>query len=511
MVIDDMSKMVDHQEEIPDIADSSSYKSHKMGQEKQAIISDHRLSIKEQFTLFLGIFYCFLTTGVVMGFVALESVLVQEGVYASLCPTSIPNTNIDSVGPIEACKDQTLRLELMYTLASSALNLSCLLSGIFLDRFGMRWSILIGACFMAVGSILFACGSPSFDSYIPGYVLIGFGGMPISLGHLRMAEMLPKHGGLFISAISNAFDAAAFIFFVFKLVYDRWKLSIRVLFLIYANIPATLILFAFFMVPKEKDIKTRAGSAFMSPSPVHAISSSSSSSISLIARRNANFKTQLLDIRFLIMVVTMSLTLLRQEFYISSYPARMRLLADNNASALNLAILLFSILFPIAAIICTPAIGLLLDRFSLPWCFLVANLFGLAFDITATFPYMWAQYVASVFLAIWRASIYSFVTAYYMHHFGYRHFGKLYGITFFTAAIINFTQYGLNHVVQNDLHGNIFIIDYALITVGVLTILHSLLVFYWHRRREPISTMAESTIVLLAPTGKEGQSDIAVR
>jgi MFS family permease len=482
MVINDMCKMVDHQEDSHDMADSFSFKARKTNQEKSTFSRDG-LSIKEQIMVFLGILYCFLTTGVVTGFVALESVLVQEGVYANLCPSPIPNNEVNLSGPLETCKDQMLRLELMYTLASSALNLSCLLSGIFLDRFGMRWSIFAGACFMAVGSILFACGSPSFDSYIPGYVFIGFGGMPILLGHLRMAEMLSKHGGLFISAVSNAFDAAAFIFFLFKLAYDRWKPSIRVLFLIYANIPATLILFAFFMVPKEESIKHHAGPSSRSSSSVYAVSLPSSSSTSSIAQHHPNFKTQLLDIRLLVMVATMSFTVLRQEFYISSYPARMRLLAGDDVSALNLAILLFSILFPIAAIICTPVIGLLLDRLPLPWCFLVANLLGLVFDVMATLSFMWAQYVASTFLSMWRASIYSFVTAYYMYHFGYRHFGKLYGITFFTAAIVNLAQYGLNHAVQKSLQGNIFIIDYALITVGFLAILHSLLVFYWDRRR----------------------------
>lgn len=318
---------------------------------------------------------------------------------------------------------------------------------------------------MTVGSILFAFGSPSFDSYIAGYTLIGFGGMSILMAHLRMAEILSKYSGLFISVVSNAFDAAAFVFFIFKLVYDRWQPSIRVLFLAYASVPISLIIFSYLVVPKESEITNRR--------QTHAC-----------LEIQTNFKRQFFNLQFWSMILTISLAVLRQEFYISSYPARIRRLSDDRKSVMNLAVLLFAILFPAAAIVFAPIIGIGLDRLPLEWCFLLANIVGLLFDVLATFPVIWMQYIAPFFLSLWRASTYSFVSTYYMDLFGYRHFGKLYGITFFIAALVNLSQYGLNYAVQKHLQGNIFIIDYALLSVGLLAMVHSSVLFYWRRQQE---------------------------
>jgi MFS family permease len=426
-----------------------------------------KLSLKDKISIFTGILYCVLTTGIITGFIPLESMLVSEGVYHNLCPSSegesLPKT----------CEDQVLRLELMYALAGSALNASCLLSGLFLDRFGMRWTIFVGGCLMTLGSILFALGSPSFDSYIPGYMLIGFGGMSVQMSYFRMAEMLKKHGGLFISAVSNAFYMSAFVFFVFKLIYDRWGLSVLTLFMVYAIIPAIVTISSFFLVPKESEIKDRR--------PTHA---------SLIIR--TSFRRQIIDKRFLTMVGVISLVLLRQEFYISSYPSRIRWLSKNDESTVNLATLLFSVLFPGLSIVYTPIIGVILDRLALIWCFLMASFVGLLFDIFAMIPVLWAQYVASVCLSLWHALTYSFLPAYYMDCFGYRHFGKLFGITFFTAAIVNLTQYGFNYVIQKSLQGNIFIIDYALISIGIITLVYCAILFYW-RRQEAIKSPQDAS------------------
>ena len=74
-----------------------------------------------------------LFSGVVFGFPALQLMLKQEGQFAELCDfpkDASPQTIADG------CSEQTLKLSLMFTVASFLVNGISLPSGIFLDRWG---------------------------------------------------------------------------------------------------------------------------------------------------------------------------------------------------------------------------------------------------------------------------------------------------------------------------------------------------------------------------------------
>ena len=76
-----------------------------------------------------------LFSGVVFGFPALQLMLKQEGQFAELCDfpkDASPQTIADG------CSEQTLKLSLMFTVASFLVNGISLPSGIFLDRWGVR-------------------------------------------------------------------------------------------------------------------------------------------------------------------------------------------------------------------------------------------------------------------------------------------------------------------------------------------------------------------------------------
>jgi hypothetical protein len=84
-------------------------------------------------------FYTFCVALTVVGYQALLPVLVNEGVYGSLCNSNATQTTAAKVdAPVEACLEQRLSLDLMFTLATSALNMIGLLVGLVMVRFGSR-------------------------------------------------------------------------------------------------------------------------------------------------------------------------------------------------------------------------------------------------------------------------------------------------------------------------------------------------------------------------------------
>lgn len=79
-----------------------------------------------------------------------------------------------------ACDKQRLRLNLMLTVAVTILNLVCFPLGVLVDKTGPRWVGLGGSFLTILGSLVFAfSNSRKLDLYIPGYAMIGVGGVGI--------------------------------------------------------------------------------------------------------------------------------------------------------------------------------------------------------------------------------------------------------------------------------------------------------------------------------------------
>ena len=143
----------------------------------------------------LGVFFSFTMAGVIFGYAPLKAALIGEGVYRERCVVGgdLPNnktriqnggnppqmnietkSTIDFTGdctgdrdetadPIhngddnpEACAEQTLRLDWMFTVATTATNAAALPIGLVLDRWGPKISCAIGAVLFLLGGTGFA-------------------------------------------------------------------------------------------------------------------------------------------------------------------------------------------------------------------------------------------------------------------------------------------------------------------------------------------------------------------
>ncbi|OJJ51728.1 hypothetical protein ASPZODRAFT_127852 [Penicilliopsis zonata CBS 506.65] len=196
--------------------------------------------------VFIAVVYCFLAAGVVFGFAAIKPVLIREGVYRHLCSQEELDT-----GAL-VCYGQEIRLNLMFTIAAVATNVSALPVGTILDTYGPRVCGIIGSVCLALGAVLFGFAAQlPFDGYIPGYLFLSLGGPFVFISSFHLSNTFPARSGLILSMLTGAFDASSALFLVFRLVNEKTggAFSTTKLFSIYLTVPLFILFVQLSVMP----------------------------------------------------------------------------------------------------------------------------------------------------------------------------------------------------------------------------------------------------------------------
>lgn len=168
---------------------------------------------------------CVLASGIVCGFAALKPVLIAEGVYSSLCPPDWqpPPWEKESTIP---CAEQDMRLNLFFITASVTLNVSTVLAGYVLDHYGRRACYLLSSLILFLGggcmtaAFYFDRELAYFDGYITGNLLLGLGGTFLFVSSYQLSNAFPRNAGLVVALVTGAFDASAAVFLFYRLAYE---------------------------------------------------------------------------------------------------------------------------------------------------------------------------------------------------------------------------------------------------------------------------------------------------
>jgi MFS family permease len=145
-------------------------------------------------------------------------------------------------------------LNLTFTVASVTTNVSALLVGALLDRYGPRVCGYTGSLFLFVGALLMAFGELlPFDAYMLGHFLLAMGGTFIFVPSFHLSNAFPKLQGLVLAFITGAFDASAAVFLLFRIVYDSTSGSfgVREFFLLYLVVPILILASQLFVMPSQ--------------------------------------------------------------------------------------------------------------------------------------------------------------------------------------------------------------------------------------------------------------------
>ncbi|KAL2841698.1 major facilitator superfamily domain-containing protein [Aspergillus pseudoustus] len=198
-------------------------------------------TIKRVSQVVVAVVYCFFAAGVVFGFAAIKPVFISEGVYGDSCS-----------GGESACYGQELRLNLMFTIAAVATNVSALPVGTILDTYGPRVCGIIGSGCLFLGALLLALANRlPFDAYVLGYLLLALGGPFIFISSFQLSNTFPTRSGLILSSLTGAFDASSALFLIFRIVYDKThgSFSSQKFFSVYLVIPLLILIAQITIMP----------------------------------------------------------------------------------------------------------------------------------------------------------------------------------------------------------------------------------------------------------------------
>lgn len=158
-----------------------------------------------------------------------------------------------------------MRLNLFFITASITLNVSTVLAGYVLDNHGRRACYLLSALILFLGGTCMAAAFQfgeqlaGFDGYITGNLLLGLGGTFLFVSSYQLSNAFPRHSGLVVALVTGAFDASAAVFLFYRLAYQAsgGDFHPAAFFLLFALFIPSLILVAEFALMSDRAYTTR--------------------------------------------------------------------------------------------------------------------------------------------------------------------------------------------------------------------------------------------------------------
>ena len=397
--------------------------------------------------------YCLFAAGVVFGFAAIKPVLLEEGVYRNQC------TQQELDDDVLVCYGQELRLNLMFTVAAVSTNVVALPVGTILDRYGPRVSGILGAIFIALGSVLFAFAADlPFGAYIPGYLLLALGGPFIFISSFQLSNTFPQYSGLILALLTGAFDTSSAVFLAFRLIYQGTDgaFSPKKFFLIYLIVPAYIFVVQIFFMPSTS-YKTVGELTQTVESTVNDVIHDSDDEIEdermvqqlrdarrihrdsivsqiteLLGTKDATAQTkeevkkknisgvwgalhgksaseQIRTPWFILITLFTVLQMLRINYFVATIRSQYTYLFHSAAKAEEINNF-FDIALPVGGVLSVPFIGLLLDNTSTTFCMAMLVTIATSIGVLGIIPEAWAAYANICLFVVYRPLYYTAVS-----------------------------------------------------------------------------------------------------
>ncbi|SMR56986.1 unnamed protein product [Zymoseptoria tritici ST99CH_1E4] len=462
---------------------------------------------------------CWVASGIVFGFAALKPVLVDQGVYRELC------TKEELEQGVEVCYEQDLRLNLFFAIASTTCNISALVVGTILDRYGPRVANIIGCISMALGAFLMAVAFtiPAFDGYIAGNVFLSLGGTFIFVPSFQIANAFPKYSGTIVAMVTGAFDASAAVFLFFRLAYESSGGSFgpEKFFYGYIAVPTAILIAQVFLMSADSyktviQLEEKIEKQMDATQDVHDSDDELSdnevrrlrehrrehreSKIAQIDKllgdaeeRNVRIekqeerllasgvwgalhgksaKEQMLSPWFILITLLTVLQMLRMNFFIATIRSQYEYMLGSEQLARRINSF-FDAALPIGGVVATPFIGLLLDHVSTAMMLAILVAMTTAVGVLGSLPFLWAAYGNVLLFVLLRPLYYSAMSDYAAKVFGFATFGRVYGAIICLSGVVNLSQPlldALNHEYfqENPIPINVALASLGLVVGGIL-------------------------------------------
>lgn len=462
-----------------------------------------------------AIIWCLLVAGPSFGFAALKPVLVSEGVYRELC------TEKEIEDGILVCEEQDIRLNLMFTIAAVLTNVTAIVVGPTLDKFGPRVCGIIGALLILAACSVLRSASELvlFDGYIVGYTLLALGGPFTFISSFQLSNTFPSSSGFILALLTGAFDASSAVFLCYRLAYEKSQGTFHLsdFFTYFLAVPVFILVVQIFIMPHESyssmnDLQMEAmeveegeiasGASTVVDESTGLLANTSEGTyteethahvpkiaIPMNEAELYNATTaqkmaqacgvwgvlhgvpvleQLKTPWFYLMAAFTTIQMLRINYFVATIFSQYVYLLGSIEIAETLNHF-FDIALPVGGILAIPIIGIVLDNLStfnvlsiLLTVTTAIGLFGIIPNSTT------AAYLHMSFLVIYRPFYYTTVSDYAAKVFGFETFGTVYGVIISISGVFNLLQASLDKATHQVFNGNPIPVNVLLLSVTVL-------------------------------------------
>ncbi|GJP72903.1 hypothetical protein CLOP_g3674 [Closterium sp. NIES-67] len=300
---------------------------------------------------------------------------------------------------------------------------------------------------------------------------------------INFCVLVPRLSSAIISAQAGAFEASALVLFLLGLAVARLRLPLAALSLAYCLVPLALAALAAATFPNRpfgaarisaaqhgSDEGADGGGAAAATTAGGAGEEGAAAGIPPPPDIfNSTLKLQLRSALFWVHLAVSAYLVLRSNFFIAAVNAHIQHtvlllmgippatpateLPSDATAQIARYIDIFNIVLAAGGVLAVPLAGWSMERPGLPFSFGVTTLLCAlcsAVQMAASVVPLPVQLVAFVAFAIARAFIYSTMAAYVGSLFGFRNFGRLYGINRLGGAFLTVLQYPLMSVCESS-------------------------------------------------------------
>lgn len=442
----------------------------------------------------VGVVTCVTATGVMFGFAALKTVLVNEGVYHNLCTADEQDKGI------MLCYLQDQKLNLIFIIASVTANMGALVVGAVLDRYGPKVCGYISAVLLVPGALCMAFNDRlPLDMLLPGSFLLSMGGTFSFVPSFHLSNTFPRFQGLILALITGAFDASAAMFLLFRLLHEAsgGSFGMRSFFLLYLAVPVFIAITQLLIMPSmiydtRSELEIKLEMAEDPATDLHDSDDDIANESTVWKRRNdrsAQRRASIAEIRsilgteeqqqefevkedvkkivsgvwgalhgmsawkqiqtpwFILITLLTVLQMMRFNFFISTIWSQYRYLLDSKALATQVNEF-FDLALPLGGVLTVPFIGLLLDNTSTVVVLALIVLLSTVIGVLGAIPTLTAAYAKIGLFVIFRPLYYSAMSDYAAKVFGFTTFGTVYGTIICLSGLAIFSQSALQALVH---------------------------------------------------------------
>jgi len=360
----------------------------------------------------------FLFSGTVFGWGAMLSMLEQENFFSDLCEEVVPG---------KPCDAQVAALNNAFTVASTAVSLVAFGAGWLVDNAGPTKSVIVAGILNLIGYIGIALSKENEGMFTPALTAAAVGGSLTMFIGYQVPFLIPSKFALLIAINSCLFDAGTLNFPILKVVYGA-GLGFSALFWLYAVV--AMIMFPLFALAwsqneaEMKQIMSAGGDDDSTPSDA------------LTAKP---LMEQIKTFEFVCIFIYSVVQVPRSNLYMGTVPLVNGKIAEASGaseSSLEMVNTLTEFIIPFG-FLAVPPIEMSIHKMGINNTVQLTTLIGILYNLVQLIPSLGFQLVGTCIFAIWRAFLFSIISAYNGDTFGVRTMGRIMGIGFFFSGIAN--------------------------------------------------------------------------